>query len=154
MDASVCSGPGEESFSLQEQYGFRIRVARSELAHMLNRLQVLSREASSCFALDTKKSAEADFILCPGEDLNLHPRKDIHLKDACIPISPPGRAETINEKLPNAKRLAAFTLKLTQQLLLSFLQLLQLEPLHPLPESRLLLLLAFQLLQQEALHHF
>ena len=37
-----------------------------------------------------KKRPKAFFHMCPGEDLNLHPRKDIHLKDACIPISPPG----------------------------------------------------------------
>jgi hypothetical protein len=28
--------------------------------------------------------------LCPGEDLNLHALRHIHLKDACIPISSPG----------------------------------------------------------------
>lgn len=30
-------------------------------------------------------------FLCPGEDLNLHALRHIHLKDACIPISTPGQ---------------------------------------------------------------
>ncbi len=28
---------------------------------------------------------------CPGEDLNLHAFRLIHLKDKCLPISTPGR---------------------------------------------------------------
>ncbi len=30
------------------------------------------------------------YLWCPGEDLNLHTFRHIHLKDTCIPISPPG----------------------------------------------------------------
>ena len=55
-------------------------------------LQVLTQCVQThCFLGKNEKTpGRRLFILCPGEDLNLHSRSHIHLKDACIPISPPG----------------------------------------------------------------
>ena len=42
------------------------------------------------------------FLVCPGEDLNLHALRHIHLKDACLPISTPGQ---VSAPLLNKARL-------------------------------------------------
>lgn len=69
-------------------------------------------------------------LWCPGEDLNLHALRHIHLKDACIPISPPGHFNQLGDYTPKecriqekaVSRLSASLLFSPQQELLHFLQ--------------------------------
>ena len=67
-----------------------VALFSKELATFSSPHETVPRTVSS---LGKRKSAllrDALFLKCPGEDLNLHTLRHIHLKDTCIPISPPG----------------------------------------------------------------
>lgn len=84
----------------------------------------------------------APSLLCPGEDLNLHSRSHIHLKDACIPISPPGlgiRAHKMSwPAYYSGPAHFSQLLALMQLPRLSFSPLLKLPPTQLPPRSQLL----------------
>ena len=75
-----------------------VSVVASLLRHSPHKLARNSFKSSTtvpCTVLSlanekTRSYETRFFSWCPGEDLNLHTFRHIHLKDTCIPISPPG----------------------------------------------------------------
>ena len=61
--------------------------------------------------------------LCPGQDLNLHTFRLIHLKDKCLPISTPGHEATILKLTQVRKNRVRRGSILLMRLLLLFLEL-------------------------------
>ena len=95
-DLAKASKAGEEeSWSLQDRYRFRIVLVN--FARYTQPLQVLSPKTRRRLASGTNKNGaqrRSFLYLCRREDLNLHPLRDLLLRQACIPISPLRRVRT------------------------------------------------------------
>ncbi len=109
--AFLAFGAQERTFNLQSLYRFRI-------FSRYNRSKIYSTFSSPLMQVNYFTCAGTlRFARCPGEDLNLHTFRHIHLKDACIPISPPGHIYShLKSSIPQNKKGA-----ITQPLVLCFL---------------------------------